>query len=172
LAKKRNGTETQSFGVSKREGHDSSKFYARKIYENGNGRDEERYIEQQITVSNLDTVFCKSSERMEELPDSSVHLMVTSPPYNVGKEYDKDLTMDDYRQLLKNVFKETKRVLVNGGRICVNVANLGRKPYIPLHSFIIHDMSELGFLMRGEIIWKILSLKLENHILDLFMGNR
>ncbi len=90
---------------------------------------------------------------MEELPDSSVHLMVTSPPYNVGKEYDKDLTMDDYRQLLKNVFKETKRVLVNGGRACVNVANLGRKPYLPLHSFIIQDMSKLGFLMRGEIIW-------------------
>lgn len=153
MAKKRNGTETQSFGVSKREGHDSSKFYARKIYENGNGKDEEQYVEQPIKQSNLDKVFCKSSERMEELPDSSVHLMVTSPPYNVGKEYDKDLTMDDYRQLLKNVFKETKRVLVNGGRACVNVANLGRKPYLPLHSFIIQDMSKLGFLMRGEIIW-------------------
>lgn len=153
MAKRRSGTETQSFGVSKREGHDSSKFYARKIYENGNGKAEEQYIEQSIEVSNLDKLFCKSSEKMEELPDSSVHLMVTSPPYNVGKEYDQDLTMDDYRQLLKNVFKETKRVLVNGGRVCINVANLGRKPYIPLHSFIIQDMSELGFMMRGEIIW-------------------
>lgn len=152
-ARKREGTETQSFGVSKREGHDSSKFYARKIYGNGNGKSEEEYIEQPIKSENLDKVFCKSSERMDELPDSSIHLMMTSPPYNVGKEYDEDLTMDEYRQLLRNVFKETKRVLVNGGRVCINVANIGRKPYIPLHVFIIQDMLDLGFLMRGEIIW-------------------
>ena len=90
---------------------------------------------------------------MKELPDSCVHLMITSPPYNVGKEYDQDLTIDDYRQMLRNVFKETKRVLVNGGRACVNLANIGRKPYIPLHSLIIQDMLKLGFMMRGEIIW-------------------
>jgi site-specific DNA-methyltransferase (adenine-specific) len=51
------------------------------------------------------------------------------------------------------VWAETWRVLVPGGRACVNVANLGRKPYIPLHSFLIADMLDLGFLMRGEIIW-------------------
>jgi len=90
---------------------------------------------------------------MSELPDSSVHLMVTSPPYNVGKEYDEDLTLDEYRRLLHQVLKETYRVLVSGGRACVNIANLGRKPYIPLHSFIIEEMLEIGFLMRGEIIW-------------------
>ncbi len=151
--RKRERTETQSFGVSKREGHDSSKFYARKIYDNGNGTLEGEYVEQPIKPENLDKIFCKSSERMDELPDSSVHLMVTSPPYNVGKEYDQDLTLEEYRQLLRDVFKETKRVLVNGGRACVNVANLGRKPYIPLHMFVIQDMLELGFLMRGEIIW-------------------
>ncbi len=90
---------------------------------------------------------------MEELPDESVHLMVTSPPYNVGKEYDEDLTLQEYRDFLKRVWAETYRVLVPGGRVCINVANLGRKPYIPLNSFIIQDMLELGFLMRGEIIW-------------------
>jgi len=79
--------------------------------------------------------------------------MVTSPPYNVGKEYDENLTLTDYRELLKNVFSEVYRVLVPGGRACVNVANLGRKPYIPLHGFIIKDMLDIGFLMRGEIIW-------------------
>ena len=153
MAKRRNGTETSSFGVSKREGHDSSKFYSRKIYGTPEEQIEGEYFENQVSSSSLDKIFCKSSEKLEELPDSSVHLMVTSPPYNVGKEYDKDLTMDDYRRLLKNVFGETKRVLVNGGRVCINVANLGRKPYIPLHSFIIQDMTELGFMMRGEIIW-------------------
>jgi len=79
--------------------------------------------------------------------------MVTSPPYNVTKEYDDDLTLDEYRALLKRVFTEVYRTLVSGGRACVNIANLGRKPYIPLHSWIIQDMLEIGFLMRGEIIW-------------------
>ena len=79
--------------------------------------------------------------------------MVTSPPYNVGKQYDKNLTLNEYRTFLKRVWSEVKRVLVPGGRACINIANLGRKSYIPLHAFIIEDMIDLGFLMRGEIIW-------------------
>lgn len=101
----------------------------------------------------LDQVFLKSSEKMLELPDSSVHLMVTSPPYNVRKEYDEDLSLEEYRDLLRTVFQETFRVLVPGGRACINVANLGRKPYLPLHAFLIYDLLDLGFLMRGEVIW-------------------
>ncbi|KKP32492.1 MAG: M4C-methyltransferase [Candidatus Roizmanbacteria bacterium GW2011_GWA2_32_13] len=90
---------------------------------------------------------------MTELPDNSVHLMVTSPPYNVGKDYDKNLSMNEYRELLTKVFKETYRVLVPGGRACVNIANLGRKPYLPIHSYVIEDMQKIGYLMRGEVIW-------------------
>ena len=90
---------------------------------------------------------------MDELPDNSVHLMITSPPYNVSKEYDEDLTLGEYRELLRRVLRETYRVLVEGGRACVNVANVGRKPYIPFHAFIAQDMIELGYSMRGEIIW-------------------
>lgn len=90
---------------------------------------------------------------MAELPDNSVHLMVSSPPYNVGKTYDEDLTLAQYLAFLARVWAETYRVLVPGGRACVNIANLGRKPYIPLHTFVARDMIELGFLMRGEIIW-------------------
>jgi len=90
---------------------------------------------------------------MQDLPDNSVHLMVTSPPYNVGKEYDENLTLSEYRAFLKRVWSEVKRVLVPGGRVCINVANLGRKPYIPLHAFIVEDMIDLGYLMRGEVIW-------------------
>jgi len=63
------------------------------------------------------------------------------------------MTLKEYREFLKSVWNEVKRVLVNSGRACINVANLGRKPYIPLHTFIIEDMLDLGFLMRGEIIW-------------------
>ena len=79
--------------------------------------------------------------------------MITSPPYNVSKEYDDDLSLKEYLQLLENSFKETFRVLVNGGRACINVANLGRKPYIPLSDYISKIMIDLGFNMRGEIIW-------------------
>lgn len=90
---------------------------------------------------------------MTELPDNSVHLMVTSPPYNVGKDYDNNLNLEEYLTLLRQVFTETYRVLAPGGRACVNIANLGRRPYIPLHAYIIADMIEIGYLMRGEIIW-------------------
>jgi site-specific DNA-methyltransferase (adenine-specific) len=90
---------------------------------------------------------------MSELPDDCVHLVVTSPPYNAGKEYDEDLTLQEYLASLDQVWVEVMRVLVPGGRVCVNVANLGRRPYIPLHAWIIDRMLRLGFLMRGEIIW-------------------
>jgi len=147
------GTKTSSFGVSKRESHDASEFYSRKMYQDQNG-DSKRAIERKIDEDVLDTVRCLDSRDMSLLPDESVHLMVTSPPYNVGKEYDEDLALDEYRRLLRAVFREIHGKLVVGGRACVNVANLGRRPYIPLHSYIISDMQEIGFLMRGEIIWQ------------------
>jgi site-specific DNA-methyltransferase (adenine-specific) len=90
---------------------------------------------------------------MREIPDNSLHLMITSPPYHVSKEYDDDLSLKEYLDLLKYAFTETYRVLINGGRACINVANLGRKPYIPLSDYISKMMIEIGFNMRGEIIW-------------------
>ncbi len=151
---RKNGTKTSSFGTPGRINHDSSKFYNSKLYEGLNQEKKNvKYIENPIEEKNINKIFCKSSESMDELPDNSVHLMVTSPPYNVGKDYDDNLSLDEYRELLKRVFKETYRVLVPGGRACINIANLGRKPYIPLHSFIIEDMHKIGFLMRGEVIW-------------------
>src|SRR3990172_1141013 len=152
-ASKRKTTKTSSFGSPGRAGHDSSAFYAGKLYENQPQGQDLTYKENLIPPESLDRVFCQSSERMSELPDYSIHLMVTSPPYNVGKDYDKDLSMVDYLAFLEQVWKETQRVLVPGGRMCINLANLGRKPYIPLHSFVIRDMLDLGYLMRGEIIW-------------------
>ncbi|MEE1097539.1 MAG: site-specific DNA-methyltransferase, partial [Bacteroidales bacterium] len=101
----------------------------------------------------VNTIICSSSVKMLEIPDNSVDLMITSPPYNVAKEYDEDLSLQEYLQLLKNVFSETFRVLVNGGRACINVANIGRRPYIPLSDYISQMMIDLGFNMRGEIIW-------------------
>ena len=146
-------TKTSSFGSPGRINHDSTPFYASKLYEGLPREQKIEYIENPIPEEFLNKIFCKSSEKMEELPDNSVHLMVTSPPYNVGKEYDKDFTLKEYLEFLRRVWKEVYRVLVPGGRVCINIANLGRKPYIPLHAFIIRDMLDIGFLMRGEIIW-------------------
>jgi site-specific DNA-methyltransferase (adenine-specific) len=143
----------KSFGVAARESHDSTPFYARALYERVGPATEVEYSENLIPAEALDKVFCRDSRTLPMLPDRSVHLIVTSPPYNVGKEYDEDLTLEGYRELLRDVFRECRRVLVPGGRICVNVANLGRKPYVPLHKYIIDEMDALGFLMRGEIIW-------------------
>jgi site-specific DNA-methyltransferase (adenine-specific) len=150
---KKQGTETSAFGTSGRINHDSSKFYNSKLYEGLNNGKKIKYIENEIPKKYLNKIFCKTSESMDELPDNSVHLMITSPPYNVSKEYDDDLSLNEYLDLLNAVWKETYRVLVPGGRVCINVANLGRKPYIPLHSYIIEGMQKLGFLMRGEILW-------------------
>jgi len=155
-ARKRN-TQTSAFGTPGRISHDASRFYGSRMYKDLNVETFERSNvqtdENPIPPENLNQIFCKSSESMDELPDSCVHLMVTSPPYNAQKEYDEDLKLDEYLALLRRVWVETYRVLAQGGRACVNVANLGRKPYIPLHAHVIQQMQETGFHMRGEIIW-------------------
>jgi len=102
----------------------------------------------------VDEIFHASSESMKEVADDSVALMVTSPPYHVGKDYDSDDSFDEYLAMLRRVFVETYRVLEPGGRAVVNVANLGRRPYIPLNAHVALMMSELGYLMRGEVIWR------------------
>lgn len=150
---RKRGTKTSAFGSPGRINHDSTRFYASRLYEGLPKEEVIKYTENPIPSEFLDRIVCKSSEQMEELPENSVHLMVTSPPYNVGKEYDENLTLNEYRAFLKKVWSEVRRVLVPGGRACINIANLGRKPYIPLDAFILEDMLDLGFLMRGEIIW-------------------
>ncbi len=151
--RKAKSTSTSSFGSPGRISHDSTSFYNSRLYQDRLAKDRVEYIENSIPEEVIDQLFLKSSEDMSELPDNSVHLMVTSPPYNVSKEYDQNLTLDEYRGLIHRVLSETYRVLVTGGRACINIANLGRKPYLPLHAFLIEDILRIGFLMRGEIIW-------------------
>ncbi len=148
----KNRTSTTKFGVGKRENHDSSEFYSRKLYQTKNDStkcDKCRPLPHHA----INKIFQHSSEDMIELPDNSISLMVTSPPYNVGKDYDSDLTLAEYLEFLRQVLAETHRVLAPGGRVAFNVANLGRKPYIPMNALIYKIAADLGFLMRGEIIW-------------------
>lgn len=151
----RSGTQTSRYGVGRREGHDSSPFY-------------ERFNSPQLTSDeeinvcpNPNAILCADSRNLSFLPDKSVALVVTSPPYFVGKEYEADLgngsvpgSYLEYLDMLRSVFSECVRVLEPGGRIAINVANLGRKPYRSLSSDVISILQDdLGLLLRGEVIW-------------------
>ncbi len=149
-------TETSEFGVGKREGHDSSKFYNRKLYEDLKlpKPTKEDLKENSIPKEYLDQIVVGDArEVLKDFPDRCIHLMVTSPPYNVGKEYDENLSLGEYLDFIEEVMREVYRVLVWGGRVCFNVADLGRKPYIPLHAYLIERFEKIGFLMRGIVIW-------------------
>ena len=146
------GTKTSSFGTKGRVAHDSSKFYNSKLYKEIKNNNSD-IIVNEFPNKLLNTIIASSCENMKDIPNNSLHLMITSPPYNVSKEYDNDLSLNEYLSLLKNCFTETYRVLVDGGRACINIANIGRKPYIPLSDYVSKIMIEIGFNMRGEIIW-------------------
>jgi site-specific DNA-methyltransferase (adenine-specific) len=153
----RRSTATSNFGVSKREGHDSSAFYARFTTP---------ALSPDETVARApdlgDGCIEGDARNMAELPDNSVALVVTSPPYFAGKQYEEELERDgvpscyiEYLTLLRDVFAECVRVLEPGGRIAVNVANLGRKPYRSLSADVIRILQDdLGLLLRGEVVWK------------------
>lgn len=144
-------TGTSSFGTSKREGHNASGFYKRLL-----GGRAPLAASDQINVSNpamLDRFYSHSSEYMPELTSNSVGLIFTSPPYHVGKDYDTDASWDEYLQLLARVSRECHRVLEPGARLVVNVANLGRRPYIRLNDAVCAIEAQIGFAHTAEIIW-------------------
>jgi DNA modification methylase len=152
---RRRSTSTSAFGVSKRESHDASGFYRRFT---------PPVLSPDAAVSPrraLDKLILGDARQMDEVPDSSVALVVTSPPYFAGKEYEEALgdegvpaTYLEYLDLLRDVFAECVRKLEPGGRIAVNVANLGRRPYRSLSADVIGILQDdLRLLLRGEIIW-------------------
>lgn len=153
----RRRTETSNFGVGARESHDASKFY---------GRFRSPELSTDTTVAPPDPVaepFVVGDARdLHTLADHSVALVVTSPPYFAGKQYEEELERDgvpssylEYLEMLTDVFRECARVLEPGGRIAVNVANLGRKPYRSLSADVIRILEhDLGLLLRGEVVWQ------------------
>ncbi len=157
-------SRTSSFGTSRREGHDSSGFYKRNLYAQTvrdvaakplrSGAAGKTAGVTVVSEAWIDRIYCQSAEDMGQIPDGSVALAFTSPPYNVGKEYDDDFSLPEYLNLIRSVGKEVYRVLLQGGRYVINVANLGRKPYIPLHRYFYEVHTDIGFLPMGEIIWQ------------------
>lgn len=157
-------TRTSSFGAGKRENHDASEFYGRSLYDGGGAavfaQAVSRLPERKPSVETkplsewADRIYCHTSEDMVHVPDDSVAVAFTSPPYNTGKDYDEDLTLPDYLRLISRVGAEVYRVLQPGGRYVINIANLGRKPYIPLHAYFYACHMAIGFLPAGEVIWQ------------------
>jgi site-specific DNA-methyltransferase (adenine-specific) len=101
----------------------------------------------------LDQIFNTSCVNMHQISDETIHLTVTSPPYNVGMEYESDAPLTDYLEFIGDVLSEVYRVTVNGGRVVINIANTGRNPYIPMTTHYTNLMGKLGFLHRGVVIW-------------------
>ena len=154
---KRRRTSTSPFGVGRRESHDASSFYSRFTLPSIS--DDDHVAENPVEV--LDQIYEADSRDMHHIKSNSVALVVTSPPYFAGKEYEQAVgeghvpgSYMEYLDLLCEVFAECRRVLESGGRIAVNVANLGRKPYRSLSADVIDILqNRLGLLLRGEIIW-------------------
>jgi site-specific DNA-methyltransferase (adenine-specific) len=149
-------TATSAFGVGRRESHDSAGFYKRFSPPVLSDDDEVR------APGVVDEIYVGDARSMDRVQPSSVALVVTSPPYFAGKQYEEELGRDgipasyaEYITLLEDVFAECVRKLEPGGRIAVNVANLGRKPYRSLAADVVTILQDrLGLLLRGEVVWR------------------
>lgn len=155
-AQRKRATSTSAFGVSRRENHDASGFYARFT---APVLSDDAAVEPPGVV---DQVYVGDARSMDRVRASSVALVVTSPPYFAGKAYEEELgeghipaTYVEYLTMLEDVFAECTAKLESGGRIAVNVANLGRKPYRSLSADVIGILQDrLGLLLRGEVVWR------------------
>lgn len=155
-------TVTTTFGASKREGHDAAAFYNRNLYTQGAAPLLIEGVAPPLPRSVgpadpdlwQDRIYCQSAEAMDAIPDETVGLAFTSPPYNAGKTFDDNLLLREYLSFIGRVGAEVYRALRPGGRYVINVAGLGRKPYIPLQAYFYAVHTALGFLPAGEIIWK------------------
>lgn len=155
MSGKRVPTATSNFGAGRRESHDASAFYAR--FSAPTVSDDDTINPCPVA----DSIITGDARDMAAVPDSSVALVVTSPPYFAGKQYEEELgeghvpaSYVEYLEMLRDVFAESARVLEPGGRIAVNVANLGRRPYRSLAADITTILQDdLGLLLRGEVVW-------------------
>ena len=114
-------TRTTSFGVGKRENHDASKFYSLSMMQEFSlpsmSKKELEKIESAPIGPWANQLFLQSAENMSQIPDNSVGLAFTSPPYNVAKDYDENLSIKDYLGLIQRVGEEVYRVLKPGGKL-------------------------------------------------------
>lgn len=93
-------------------------------------------------------------DMLKQIPDRKIQLIVTSPPYNIGKEYEKKLKLQEYINHQSVVIEECMRVLSDQGSICWQVGNyVENGNIIPLDTVLYPIFKDLGFVMRNRIIW-------------------
>jgi len=93
-------------------------------------------------------------ELLKQIPDNSVKLIVTSPPYNLGKEYEAKMKLDYYLDQQKQVIEECVRVLSSDGNICWQVGNyVNNGEIVPLDIVLFPIFSSLGLHLRNRIVW-------------------
>lgn len=113
---------------------------------------------------NIATTFHKNNEiviyhgdcldLLKQIPDKSIQLIVTSPPYNIGKEYEKRLNLDEYVLQQTQVIKECVRVLSQKGNLCWQVGNYVNQGHIiPLDTILNPIFMSFNLKMRNRIIW-------------------
>ncbi|MHA1777913.1 MAG: hypothetical protein ACTSWC_14190 [Promethearchaeota archaeon] len=144
---KRERTKTQSFGGTKREGHDATQFYSSRLYDGipkekkckiiDNSEDiNEEYYGKILEIEDL----------LSNLPEESIHLIILKIS---DKKIDQiDVFIEKIAKLISNL----RILLINGGRLVVIIHNEYKERFFPLHSFIIPNIIKEGYLMRGEVI--------------------
>ena len=91
---------------------------------------------------------------LAEIPDGTVRLVVTSPPYNIGKQYERAQTLDEYVSVQAEVISECVRVLSDDGSLCWQTGNYVRNgEIIPLDALLFPVFRDLGLKMRNRIVW-------------------
>jgi adenine-specific DNA-methyltransferase len=91
---------------------------------------------------------------LRSIPDKSIQLVVTSPPYNIGKEYERRLRLEHYVDQQRAIIGECVRVLTPRGSLCWQVGNYVEDgAIIPLDSLLFPTFRELGLKMRNRIVW-------------------
>ena len=104
-----------------------------------------------------DTIICGDCrDLMDKMASDSVDMLITSPPYNLGVEYDSyddNLELKSYLEFLNDVWKKAYRIIKPGGRIAITIANIRRSPFIPLTSYVTQQLIENGYILRGYIYW-------------------
>jgi adenine-specific DNA-methyltransferase len=93
-------------------------------------------------------------ELLKKIPDNTVKLVVTSPPYNIGKDYEKKTSLDEYLEFQKKVITECVRVLHENGSICWQVGNyVNNGEIIPLDLVLYPVFASLGLHLRNRVVW-------------------